>query len=307
MTKIPVHIITGFLGSGKTTALIDLLNQKSADEQWAVIINEFGKVSIDSQTVEAATENQNIFDISGGCICCSAKAFFQQDLEKIVDMQRFSRIIIEPSGLGGIDMVTEIVAKNAQLAIMPVICMVDVTLLNNGRLQMNFLYKNQISKADFVAFSKLDTLTDNEIHEFINKFESKFPNKTIIDKSKIMELIHLENQMEKIQSRFQLLHLPNKESQDTIFQQKTLTFEPETIFDTDKLSEVLKSHPQLLRVKGYIKTESGCQLMNYTLSGCRFENINSEIQNEIVLISEQVDDDFFQKMKFEILSLALKY
>lgn len=102
MDKIPIHIITGFFGSGKTTAIIDLLNQKKEDELWAIIINEFGKVSIDFMTVDAATENQNIFDISGGCICCTAKAYFEQDLKKIVDLQKFSRVIIEPSGLGGL-------------------------------------------------------------------------------------------------------------------------------------------------------------------------------------------------------------
>ncbi len=305
MTKISVHIITGFLGSGKTTAIIDLLNQKKSDDQWAVIINEFGKVSIDTQTVETATEDQSIFDISGGCICCTAKAFFQQDLEKIVNLQKFSLIIIEPSGLGGVDMVTEIVSKNNQLALMPVICMVDVTLLNNERLQMNFLYKNQISKADFIAFSKCDTLLDPEILAFLSKFDSKFPNKTIVDKSKLLELIGLENQPEKIRSRFQLLHSLNKESQDNNFQQKILTFDDETIFDTHKLSDVLKSCPQLLRAKGYIMTDNGCKLMNYTLSGCSFENQNSEIQNEIVLITEQVEDDFFQQIELKILSISI--
>ncbi|NDP21098.1 MAG: hypothetical protein GZ091_08465 [Paludibacter sp.] len=297
---LPVHIITGFLGSGKTTAIIDLLNQKKSDDQWAVIINEFGKASIDTQTVEKATENQNIFDISGGCICCSAKAFFQLDLEEIVNLQKFSRIIIEPSGLGGIDMVTEIVAKIPQLALLPVICMVDITLLNNERLQMNFLYKNQISKADYIAFSKCDTLIDSEIVALLSKFESKFPNKTIVDKSQLLKLICLENQPEKIRSQLHLLHSQNKESQDNNFRKKTLTFEPETIFDSEKLSTVLKSYPQLLRAKGYIRTENGCQLMNYTLSGCSFENHISENQNEILLITEQVENDFFQQIETEI-------
>ncbi len=304
---LPVHIITGFLGSGKTTAIIDLLNQKSADEQWAVIINEFGKVSIDSQTVEAATENQNIFDISGGCICCSAKAFFQQDLEKIVALQKFSRILIEPSGLGGIDMVMEIVAKNNQLALMPVICMVDISLLTNLRIQMNFLYKNQISRADYIAFSKCDTLDNNEIVELTNKFKTNFPTKMLVDKSKLLDLIYLENQQEKIRSQFQLIHSENAESKDSNYQQKILTFEPETIFDTEKLSVILKSYPQLLRAKGYIKTENGCQLMNYTMSACSFENQISEIQNEIVLITEQVEDDFFQLIETEILTTTLDY
>jgi G3E family GTPase len=60
MEKIPVNIITGFLGAGKTTAIIHLLNQKLSDEQWAVIINEFGKISIDSQTLKSSTVKGNV-------------------------------------------------------------------------------------------------------------------------------------------------------------------------------------------------------------------------------------------------------
>ncbi len=70
--KIPVNIITGFLGSGKTTAIIRLLNNKPAGDKWAVIINEFGKVSIDSQTLRSSSDSGNIYEVSGGCICCSA-------------------------------------------------------------------------------------------------------------------------------------------------------------------------------------------------------------------------------------------
>ena len=86
MNSIPVNIISGFLGSGKTTAIINLLRQKTTDEQWAVIINEFGKISIDSQTLRSITSDTGtVFDISGGCICCSARGYFQENLEKIIN------------------------------------------------------------------------------------------------------------------------------------------------------------------------------------------------------------------------------
>ena len=132
MDIIPVNIISGFLGSGKTTAIISQLNHKANDENWAVIINEFGKISIDSQTLRSSSQSGKVFEISGGCICCSAKGYFKENLEKILQEGNYSRIIIEPTGLGGIDVVAEIVNANEGLRLMPVICMVDITIIELG-------------------------------------------------------------------------------------------------------------------------------------------------------------------------------
>ena len=64
MKKIPVNIISGFLGSGKTTAIIKLLGHKNAGEQWAIIVNEFGKISIDCQTLSSSSPSGTVYDIS---------------------------------------------------------------------------------------------------------------------------------------------------------------------------------------------------------------------------------------------------
>lgn len=84
MRKIPVHIISGFLGAGKTTEIIRILEQKPATENWAIIINEFGKISIDGKTLQSKSAAGSLYEISGGCICCSAKGYFAENLDKIV-------------------------------------------------------------------------------------------------------------------------------------------------------------------------------------------------------------------------------
>ena len=307
MKTIPVHIITGFLGSGKTTAIIDLLRQNQSGEPWAVIINDFGKVSIDSQTVDAATNDQSIFDISGGCICCSAKAYFQQDLEKIVAQNKFNRILIEPSGLGGIDMVTELVAANPRLILMPVICMVDISLLYNERLRMNFLYNIQINKSDFIVFSRIDTLLDsNELQELLQRFEQLFPTKTIIAKQEMFGIITNATPIEKRkENQFRLLQTHIRKDTDSDYRKKTLIFEPEKKFEPQKIAQVLKSFPELIRAKGYINTQKGSVLLNYTLSGCSFEQQKAVSHNEIVLIAEGVNPDFFEQIESEIQTTVL--
>ena len=75
--KIPVTIVTGFLGSGKTTLICGLL-KKIPDRRLAVLINEFGEVSVDGTLLRAAGKEHGaeIHDLPNGCICCTIKDDF---------------------------------------------------------------------------------------------------------------------------------------------------------------------------------------------------------------------------------------
>lgn len=303
MKKIPVNIISGFLGSGKTTAIINLLNQKTDDEQWAVIINEFGKIAIDSQTLRSETDYQHVFDISGGCICCSAKGYLQEDLEKIVQSGQYSRIIIEPSGLGGIDMVSEIIESISVLILMPVICLVDIHGMDNPRQQMNPIYQRQIAKSDVIVFTKCDLVTDKTREQKLKqKFDILFPDKIKSDKVFLTSLQNTTNCSKNFSLNFRLCKAENKDPSDHHYARKIFKFKVFNIFDTEKLARILHQYPEILRAKGYIRTEKGFKLMNYTLSGCNFESSAFVDQNEIVLITEHVAADYFQKLESSILS-----
>ena len=100
--RLPIHVITGFLGSGKTTLLNHLLHQDEM-QNTAVIVNEFGEISIDHLLVQTSTED--IMRLAGGCLCCSVRTdlvktleyLYQQRQDKTVD--KFQRVVIETSGL----------------------------------------------------------------------------------------------------------------------------------------------------------------------------------------------------------------
>jgi len=290
MKKIPVNIISGFLGSGKTTAIINLLNQKSADEKWAVVINEFGKISIDGQTLKSSSETGTVFEISGGCICCSAKGYFHENLDQIIGTGQFQRIIIEPSGLGGIDMVSEIVKTKSLFQLMPIICMVDITSMENQRLQMSFLYKTQISKAELIVFSKCDLLTDTELqHRLIMKFKSAFPEKChYLFGSQLHPSVLQLNFPDDNSTNFLQVIFESKTNQTTEnYEENDVIVDREIIFDSWEVIQFFQNHPSIIRAKGHLRTESGWKLVNYTLSGCIFEPCPEKEQNEIIFISEK--------------------
>ncbi len=103
VAKLPVTVITGFLGSGKTT-LISQLMQSSQDRRLAVIVNEFGDVGVDGEILKnCAIPNcpeENIVELANGCICCTVADDFIPTIEALMQLDPLpEHILIETSGL----------------------------------------------------------------------------------------------------------------------------------------------------------------------------------------------------------------
>ncbi len=109
MHKIPVTVITGFLGSGKTTTIRHLL-QNNQGRRIAVLVNEFGEVGIDGELLqscqvcddenEAGAVNSNIVELTNGCLCCTVQEEFLPTMQEILKRRdRLDCMVIETSGL----------------------------------------------------------------------------------------------------------------------------------------------------------------------------------------------------------------
>ncbi|HEY2953538.1 MAG TPA: GTP-binding protein, partial [Verrucomicrobiae bacterium] len=94
---IPVTVLTGYLGAGKTTLLNHLLAQNHG-YRCAIIINEFGAISIDNQLVVGADEE--ILELNNGCLCCRVRGDLVRSLGDLFNKQkRFDYVLIETTGL----------------------------------------------------------------------------------------------------------------------------------------------------------------------------------------------------------------
>ena len=98
---IPVLLLTGYLGSGKTTVVNKILNNRKGIK-FAVIVNDIGEVNIDADLIEkggvVGQKDDSLVALQNGCICCTLKMDLIQQLHEIIVMQRFDYIVIEASG-----------------------------------------------------------------------------------------------------------------------------------------------------------------------------------------------------------------
>jgi len=102
VSKIPVTIVTGFLGSGKTTLITNLLRH-TPDQRLAVLVNEFGEVSIDGALLRSASKEgcgAEIHDLPNGCICCTVQDDFLPTMKRLqARKNEIDHVLIETSGL----------------------------------------------------------------------------------------------------------------------------------------------------------------------------------------------------------------
>ena len=168
--KIPISILTGFLGSGKTSLLNNLVEKSNL--RLALIINEFGNIGIDGDLVCDA-ENQ-ILELNNGCLCCTVKG----DLTKILlDLHErrsdIDHIIIETTGMANPAPVSELICFDPQVNHLfemdGIITMIDsCNIMKSSHCPE---VEAQLIYADLLVFNKLDLMDDlSEIESFVKSF-----------------------------------------------------------------------------------------------------------------------------------------
>ena len=184
---ITVSIITGFLGAGKTTLLNRLLVSPDMANA-AVIINEFGDVSLDHLLVESGDDD--IIELSSGCLCCTIRGELIETLERLLDRpdaDRLTSIVIETTGLA--DPVPVMQAVMAHPALSQRLCLGSVvTLVDavNGVATLEHYEeaRKQVAVADQLLISKLDLSADiTALKSAISQLNPNLVPRNVVDVS----------------------------------------------------------------------------------------------------------------------------
>lgn len=159
---IPISILTGFLGSGKTTILGHLLRRRGFSRT-AVIINESGEVGLDHELVEASEDS--FIELKTGCLCCKIRTDLAQTVQDMLQRRDegncspFDRIVIETSGLADPAPILQTLMTDTSIAgrvmLGGVVTTVD-TVTGATTLEQEDISQKQVAVADRIVLTKLD-------------------------------------------------------------------------------------------------------------------------------------------------------
>ncbi|MGI3211873.1 cobalamin biosynthesis protein CobW [Roseovarius tibetensis] len=184
LAKLPVTVITGFLGSGKTT-LISHLMQNPGGKRLAVVVNEFGDVGVDGEILKGCAipdcPAENIMELANGCICCTVADDFIPTIEALMKLEpRPDHILIETSGLAlpkPLLKAFDWPGIRSRITVDGVIALADAEAVSSGRFApdvaavdaqreaddsldhetpLSEVFEDQISCADIVLLTKPD-------------------------------------------------------------------------------------------------------------------------------------------------------
>ncbi len=175
--KIPANIITGFLGVGKTTAILQLLKNKPANENWAVLVNEFGEIGIDGTMMQ--DQGAIIKEVPGGCMCCAAGVPTSVAITALL-RQKPDRLLVEPTGLGHAKEIVALLSSDQfapYVNLKATIGLVDPRNLSNEKYRSNQNFNDQLECADVVIGNKVDQCNVSDIDIFNDWVTDQEPSK----------------------------------------------------------------------------------------------------------------------------------
>jgi len=163
--KIAVHILSGFLGAGKTTAVKDLLARRADRERIAVVVNEFGTLGVDGALLSDCA-SCILREVPGGCVCCTAMADLEASLEEVSDLVAPTRFVLEPTGLARPSELVDLLRGPRwayRFDVRPVITILDPQQDVAGEYARSVLFRDQIDTGDILVVNRCDLASEEEI------------------------------------------------------------------------------------------------------------------------------------------------
>src|SRR5579885_1637412 len=157
--KIPIIIVSGYLGAGKTTFLRRIIeNLDKIRKKIAIIMNEFGEIAIDAQIIKGKAID--IIELQGGCVCCSLTGEFEYAIKELKQKVKPEYIIVETTGIAEPDALLLNLENIEEVILDNIITIVDCDSMIRFP-EIGYTGRVQVEMADFILLNKID-LVNNE-------------------------------------------------------------------------------------------------------------------------------------------------
>ncbi|MHB8869554.1 MAG: CobW family GTP-binding protein [Thermoleophilia bacterium] len=175
-----VDIIAGYLGAGKTTCILEMIQNDPDPSRLAVLVNEFGDVGIDAALLGEGTE---VVELASGCICCTLRLDFRTQIGEIVDRWHPLRLLIEPTGVATVAQVVRSL-RHSDLADKVggarVFVLVDAVTFTERLRESPQFFTSQVRQADVLLLNKIDLVSRSRTEALRAVLESLNPEAWII-------------------------------------------------------------------------------------------------------------------------------
>lgn len=322
---VPTNIITGFLGAGKTSAILNLLKYKPDSERWAVLVNEFGEIGIDGSLFGGQhSEGSGVFirEVPGGCMCCAAGLPMSIALNQLLQKAQPDRLLIEPTGLGHpVEVLEVLLAEHYQtvLSVEKIVTLVDARKLTDSRYTEHNTFNQQIDIADVVVGNKEDLYQPGDkerLVDYVNARPVNQENNAVsvlfaeqgrmspnILRGKTAAVAHLHHHHHhEVQGGDNINELPIPDSgylmvenEGEGFRSVGWRFDPDLVFDRDKLFAFL-SGLVVERMKAVFITEDGIFGYNLTPDALTEMELDDCMESRIEIIAAECDEAWHEQL-----------
>ncbi|GAA1495359.1 CobW family GTP-binding protein [Paeniglutamicibacter kerguelensis] len=301
-SAIPVTFITGFLGSGKTTLVNRLLQQKEG-LRVGVVVNEFGELPIDGSLI-SRSEGMDIVELANGCVCCASRGDLEGALSALASSGKpLDHILLESSGLADPGPVIERLVSpplSDALHLQQTVTLVDAANFDRNLEHAEAAY-NQITHADLLVLNKTDLVSPQEVEQIRAGLELLNPSAPVLVAVRasldLADLLAYPPRMEAAESSPSLRgeHVPHAAHGRSM---TSISLTSELTLDEDKFRSWLGGlPPTVIRVKGIVKVFRAGEsrdLIVHVVSGLITLEDATEIgvdgQRGVVVIGSDLDD-----------------
>lgn len=177
---LPVTVVTGFLGSGKTS-LINRLLAGDHGLRLAVLVNDFGEIALDASLIES--EGDGLLTLANGCMCCQIGGALYDTIDRIIrSADLFDHIVIETSGVADPNPIAQIAIAEPDLAFHQTVTLVDAVNADDVRrdLRLADTFERQLRGADLIAVTKEAVAGEECTRELVRELQNEQVGKPVI-------------------------------------------------------------------------------------------------------------------------------